>query len=223
MNEGFSIGLGLLDCINPILYTLFFINIIKGLTAKKADEDMIKVLKTGAAMSLTAGYMIAFGKVLVGFNLFSFFLPIPLLYIVDTGFLVTGVTLFLIYKKKTYKTLPSVIKISVPVAFAAAFIFTCISGGANAGAELIAATGAILTYATVAAMAAKEKKRLPMVLALAPIITTALLVPYSMSVNLNEAAPHWVIEAVNIAGLALLYLGSVLLFSKPRSRYTEPK
>jgi len=35
MNEGFSIWLGLMDFLNPIIYTLFFITLVRGLKEKK--------------------------------------------------------------------------------------------------------------------------------------------------------------------------------------------
>jgi hypothetical protein len=49
---------------------------------------------------------------------------------------------------------------------------------------------------------------------IAPIITTAALIPYSASVDLTDPATHWVIEPTNIAGQLFLYIGTLLLFKK---------
>ena len=214
MNEGFSIWLGLMDFLNPIIYTMFFVVLVRGLKAKKADPGMIKVLTAGAIISMAAGYIIALGKTIVGLGLINFTLPVPLFYITDIGFLISGVTLLLIHKKKTYKGLKTWVKIVVPVLFIALSVFVCVSQGANSGAQLTAAIGTFLIYGTMIAMAVKEKNWLAMVLAIAPIITTAALIPYSASVDLTDPATHWVIEPTNIAGQLALWLSAVVLFKK---------
>ncbi len=214
MNEGFSIWLGLMDFLNPIIYTLFFVALLKGLKAKNADPGMLKVLKAGAIISMTAGYIIALGKTLVGLNIIHFTLPVPLFYATDIGFLISGVTLLLIHKKKTYRGLKTWVKIVVPVIFVALSVFVCVSQGANSGAQLTAAIGTFLIYGTMIAMAAKEKNRLAMILAIVPIITTAALIPYSASVDLTDPRTHWVIEPTNILGQLALWLSAVRLFGK---------
>ena len=214
MNEGFSIWLGLMDFLNPIIYTLFFVTLVKGLKAKNADPGMVKVLTAGAVISMAAGYIIALGKTIVGLGLINFTLPVPLFYITDIGFLISGVTLLLIYKKKTYRGLRTWVKIVVPVVFIALSVFVCVSQGANSGAQLTAAIGTFLIYGTMIAMAVREKNWLAMVLAIVPIITTAALIPYSASVDLTDPATHWVIEPTNIAGQLALWLSAVVLFKK---------
>ena len=216
MNEGFSIWLGLMDFLNPIIYTLFFVTLLRGLKARNADPGMIKVLTFGAILSLTAGYIIALGKTIVGLGLIKFTLPVPLFYATDIGFLISGVTMLLIYKNKTYKGLPAWVKIVVPVLFIALSVFVCVSQGANAGAQLTAAIGTFLIYGTMIAFAAREKNWLAMVLAIIPILTTAALIPYSASVDLTDPATHWVIEPTNIAGQLALWLSAVVFFRKKK-------
>ena len=216
MNEGFSIWLGLMDFVNAIIYTLFFVALLRGLRNKGADEGMLKVLKAGAILSLAAGYIIAFGKTLVGLGIINFTLPVPLFYATDIGFLISGVTLLLIHKKKTYKGLRTWVKIVVPVVFIALSVFVCVSQGANSGAQLTAAIGTFLIYGTMIAMAAREKNWLAMVLAIVPVLTTAALIPYSASVDLTDPATHWVIEPTNIAGQLALWLSAVVLFKKAK-------
>ena len=203
-----------MDFLNPIIYTMFFVVLVRGLKAKKADPGMIKVLTAGAIISMAAGYIIALGKTIVGLGLINFTLPVPLFYITDIGFLISGVTLLLIHKKKTYKGLKTWVKIVVPVLFIALSVFVCVSQGANSGAQLTAAIGTFLIYGTMIAMAVKEKNWLAMVLAIVPIITTAALIPYSASVDLTDPATHWVIEPTNIAGQLALWLSAVVLFKK---------
>ncbi|MBQ9911579.1 MAG: hypothetical protein IJM49_00970 [Firmicutes bacterium] len=214
MNEGFSIWLGLMDFLNPIIYTLFFVALVRGLKARNADPGMIKVLTAGAIISMAAGYIIALGKTLVGLGIINFTLPVPLFYTTDIGFLISGVTLLLIYKKKTYKGLKTWVKIVFPVLFIALSVFVCMTQGANSGAQLTAAIGTFLIYGTMIAFCAREKKWLAMILCIAPIITTAALIPYSASVDLTDPATHWVIEPTNIAGQLFLYIGTLLLFKK---------
>lgn len=218
MNEGFSIWLGLMDFLNPIIYTLFFVTLLKGLKARKADAGMIKVLTFGAVLSLAAGYIIALGKTIVGLGLIKFTLPVPLFYATDIGFLISGVTMLLIYKNKTYAGLPLWVKIAVPVLFVALSVFVCVSQGANAGAQLTAAIGTFMIYGTMIAFAVRERNWLAMVLAIIPILTTAALIPYSASVDLTDPATHWVIEPTNIAGQLALWLSAVVLFRKDRDR-----
>ena len=216
MNDGFSIWLGLMDFLNPIIYTLFFVTLLKGLKARNADPGMIKVLTFGAILSLTAGYIIAAGKTIVGLGLIDFTLPVPLFYATDIGFLISGVTMLLIYKNKTYAGLPLWVKIVVPVLFIALSVFVCVSQGANSGAQLTAAIGTFLIYGTMIAFAVREKNWLAMALAIVPIITTAALIPYSASVDLTDPATHWVIEPTNIVGQIALWLSAVVLFKNKK-------
>ena len=175
---------------------------------------MVKVLTAGAIISMAAGYVIAFGKTLVGLGIIHFTLPVPLFYTTDIGFLISGVTLLLIYKNKTYKGLKTWVKIVCPVVFIALSVFVCISQGANSGAQLTAAIGTFLIYGTMIAMAVRAKNWLAMVLAIVPILTTAALIPYSASVDLTDPATHWVIEPTNIAGQLALWLSAILQFKK---------
>ena len=210
--NGFSIWRGLMDFLNPIIYTLFFVTLVKGLRARNADPGMIKVLIAGAILSMAAGFIIAIGKTIVGLGLIDFTLPVPLFYATDIGFLISGVTLLMIHKGQTYAGLPLWVKILVPLAFIALSVFICVKQGANAGAQLTAAIGTFLIYGTMIAMAVKDRNWLAMALAIVPILTTAALIPYSARVDLTDPKTHWVIEPTNIAGQLALWLSAVLLF-----------
>lgn len=211
-NNGFSIWLGLMDFLNPIIYTLFFVTLVKGLRARNADPGMIKVLIAGAIISMAAGFIIALGKTIVGMGLIDFTLPVPLFYTTDIGFLISGVTLLLIHNNQTYAGLPLWVKILVPLAFIALSVFVCVKQGANSGAQLTAAIGTFLIYGTMIAMAVRARNWLAMILAIVPIITTAALIPYSAKVDLTDPKTHWVIEPTNIVGQLALWLSAVVLF-----------
>ena len=88
-NDGFSVPLGLVDYINPILYAITTYTII---------INMREVMKTpfyelfiiGASMSLLFGLIIPTGKLIVGLGIIKFRMPVILVFLVNSGILLSG-------------------------------------------------------------------------------------------------------------------------------------
>lgn len=211
--------LGIMDFLNPIVYTLFFVQLMKGLKEKNTDEGLMKVLKVGAIISLASGYIIATGKTLVGFGLFDFELPVPLFWATGVGFVLSGLALLFIYKKKTFSGIAAWLKILVLVVLAGltvAILFVLDPVKGNSITQGVTAIGTFMLYGTMIAFAARDKNKVALILAIIPILTTAGLIPYSASVDLTDPATHWVIEPTNIAGQVALWLSARSLFKNKK-------
>lgn len=211
--------LGIMDFLNPIVYTLFFVELMKGLKEKNTDEGLMKVLRVGAIISLASGYIIATGKTLVGFGLFDFELPVPLFWATGVGFVLSGLALLFIYKKKTFAGIAMWLKIAVLVILGGltiAIVFVLDAETGNSITQGVTAIGTFVLYGTMIAFAARDKNKLALILAIVPILTTAGLIPYSASVDLTDPATHWVIEPTNIVGQIALWLSARTLFRKKK-------
>lgn len=207
--------LGIMDFLNPIVYTLFFVQLTKGLKEKKTDEGLMKALRVGAIISLASGYIIATGKTLVGFGLFDFELPVPLFWATGVGFVLSGLSLLFIYKRKKFAEIAAWLKVLVLVvllALTVAVVFVLDPAAGNSITQGVTAIGTFILYGTMIAFAARDKNKLALILAIVPILTTAGLIPYSASVDLTDPATHWVIEPTNIAGQVALWLSASCLF-----------
>ena len=86
----FSIPLGLLDYINPIFYSISIITIIRNIYLE-FPYNIIMIL--GAILSIIFGFIIPTGKVIVGMGLIKFRMPVSLVFMVNTGILLSGLML----------------------------------------------------------------------------------------------------------------------------------
>jgi len=216
MNEQlttFSVLLGLTDYVNPIFYTFFFITMMKGLK-EKSNPTMFNIFRVGAIISLVGGYFIPTGKVIVGLGLFDFVMPVPVVHLVNTGFLISGVTLFLMCRNKTYKDLPVVEDILLAVAYVAAFVAICVFSKYNTAAVLTGVVGIVLIYVSMVIMSIRSHKVLPMILAILSFFLTFFLAGVGTKADLYSPAVHWVIELTNIVCQCSLFISAKLLFPK---------
>ena len=94
--NSFSVQLGLLDYANPILYSITIITIM-------CHTPFNILLLIGAIISIFFGLLIPTGKVLVGLKKIKFKMPVSLVFLVNAGILLSGIT-FLKYAidLKTY-------------------------------------------------------------------------------------------------------------------------
>ena len=88
----FSVPLGLLDYVNPILYSITIITIIRN-TGAGMGRPYSTILITGAVISIFFGFIIPTGKVIVGLGLIQFVMPVSLVFCVNTGILMSGLML----------------------------------------------------------------------------------------------------------------------------------
>ncbi len=88
----FSVPLGLFDYVNPILYSITIITIIKNIYYLMDFPYQI-ILLVGAIFSIIVGFIIPTGKVIVGLGLIKFRMPIALVFSVNFGILLSGLML----------------------------------------------------------------------------------------------------------------------------------
>ena len=89
----FSVPLGLLDYVNPVLYTVTMVTVIRN-TYEIMDKPYNTILLIGAIISIFFGLIIPTGKVLVGLGVIKFVMPVSLVFCVNTGILISGLMLF---------------------------------------------------------------------------------------------------------------------------------
>ena len=88
----FSVPLGLLDYVNPILYTVTMVTIIRNLYSEM-ESPFNTILLAGAVISIFFGLVIPTGKVIVGLGIIKFRMPVSLVFCVNTGILISGLML----------------------------------------------------------------------------------------------------------------------------------
>lgn len=211
--SSFSLLLGLTDFVNPIFYTLFFITILKKLK-DTTNKNMYKIFKIGALISLIGGYIIPTGKVIVGLGLIDFVMPVPIVHIVNTGFLISGVTLFLICLNKTYKNLINWIGLVLIIAYIAGFALISIFSKYNTAAVITGVIGIFLIYISMIIMSKRKRKIISMILAIFSFIITIFLAGVGIKADLYSPTVHWIIELTNIICQCSLFLSAKLLFKK---------
>lgn len=137
----FSVPLGLLDYINPILYTITMVTVIRN-TRETMDRPYWILLLIGAVISILAGFVIPTGKVLVGMGKIKFVMPVPLVFCVNAGILLSGLMLFL------HVINPGLILFLVLIGANVSFLWMTYSKGRklNTVAVLTGAAGYLLLY-----------------------------------------------------------------------------
>lgn len=206
----FSLLLGLVDYINPIIYMVTIIIILRDLR-NNADESMYKIFSFGAIISLIGGFLIPLVKTIVGLGIIDFVLPVPVVHIVNTGFLISGVTLFLIVKNKTYKQISLFTKLIVLAIYIVGFIIISVLVKYNTAVILSGVIGILFIYFSVLYKAYKTKKIVSMILVILSLCMTIFLSFVGSKFNLNSPIVHWIIELTNIVCQLCLMLSVKLL------------
>lgn len=91
--NSFSVPLGLLDYVNPILYTVTMITVIRNIGYQMA-YPLGMYMFIGVLISVFFGFIIPTGKVLVGLGIIRFHMPVSLVFCVNSGILISGLLLF---------------------------------------------------------------------------------------------------------------------------------
>lgn len=204
----FSIGLGLLDYINPIFYTVTSITLLVSLLGEMSTPMYI-VYALGVLVSLVFGFTIPTVKVLVGMGRMKFSLPINIVSYVNTGIFVSGLMLL----GYTLKVNP-VVYVAI---IAASFIFLALmlkkSGKINTVAVLIGAIGYLLIYISLITLSVRVGSIISVVLYALAICFYLALVGIGVKGDVMNAKVHWFIEAFNICCQGLV-AASTLILSK---------
>lgn len=200
----FSVPLGLLDYINPIFYTITITTIIRNIYLE-SPYNMIIVI--GAVLSMLFGFVIPTGKVIVGLGLIKFKMPVSLVFLVNTGILISGLMLL----KYTFN-LKYVLFLLIALILLLLFLLYKKSRKINTIAVLTGAVGYLLIYFSLIVLSIRYGLILPTVFYSFAIIIFVMLCCNGIKANLKNPKVHWIIEISNVICQGLVMLGTSILF-----------
>jgi hypothetical protein len=203
----FSVPLGLLDYVNPILYTITMVELFRHWYPRMQPPYGIFFL-IGAGISVFFGLLIPTGKVLVGLNVIKFRMPVSLVFCVNSGILISG--LMLLQSVMTLR--PSVLIFLLLVIIASLAFLYYQSKKINTVAVLTGAAGYLLTYVSLITLSARRNMVFPIVLYALAILLFVMLCGIGIKADLKNPKIHWVIEASNILCQCLVAVGTIIMF-----------
>ena len=203
----FSVPLGLLDYINPILYSITMITIIKNIYPIIGSPYNV-ILLIGAIISIAFGLVIPTGKVIVGLGIIKFRMPVSLVFCVNFGILLSG----LMISKHIMSINLNILFIIIALILLALFLIYKQSKKINTIAVLTGAFGYLLIYISLIIMSAKQRIILPIILYAFAILLFVMLCCIGIKANLKNPKVHWVIEISNVLCQLFVAVGTTLLF-----------
>ena len=203
----FSVPLGLLDYINPIMYTITAYQIYKHMEAAMGQPWHL-VFTIGAALSLIFGFVIPTGKVIVGLGIIKFVMPVSLVFLVNSGIFISGLVLAKTVFAMSVPFIAAIFAVSVVFLI---FVYSK-SKKINTIAVLTGAVGYMLIYVSLITLSIRAGLTLPIILFAAAICLFVMLCGIGIKANLYDPKVHWVIEASNVICQSCVALGTVLLF-----------
>ena len=203
----FTVGLGLFDYINPILYGVTSITIITHLHGAMSTP-LFWLYAVGAVLSLIFGLAIPTVKLIVGLGKMQFKMPVNLVSYVNTGILFSGIALASYVVKME---LPALIAVLLCAAGIIAYLWRK-TGKFNTAAVLIGAVGYLMIYISLIVLSVRAKMVLPIVLYVLAICLFVFLCLVGILSNLKNAKVHWTIEISNVLCQLSVALATVILF-----------
>ena len=190
----FSVPLGLLDYVNPIMYSVTVITVLIYTFSPMGSPYNI-IMLIGAVISVLFGFAIPTGKVLVGLGKIRFVMPVSLVFCVNTGILLSGLMLFRYVMELDLIILAAVAAVII-AALAAIYLKT---RKLNTIAVLTGAFGYLLIYTSLITLSIRSGIVVPIVFyALAILLFDAKLIFTSPG---NSA---WASRSISTAPGALL-------------------
>ncbi len=205
----FSVGLGLLDYLNPIAYSTTSIIILTHVKDIFPKPSFLIYL-AGVVLSMIFGFTIPTVKVLVGLGKFEFKMPVNFVFYVNFGILISGTVL--LYNFMHMKPIALIVMLAAIVLFLA-FIYAK-TKKFNSVAVLTGSAGYILIYISLIAASLAKGMVAPVVLYAVAICLMILLVCIGCFSNLYNARVHWVIEASNATCQTCVVIATFLLFCR---------
>lgn len=205
----FSVPLGLLDYVNPVLYTTTMITIIKNI-GYKMIYPFNHYLFYGVVISAIFGFIIPTGKVLVGLGAIKFSMPVGLVLGTNIGILISGLTLIHYALKMSVQTLGIIIL--VILAFLIFIYFK--TKKFNTVAVLTGAIGYMFIYISLIIMAVRKEMIIPIILYGMAISLFVTLCAIGIKSNLKNPKVHWAIEIMNVLCQLLVCISTFILFSR---------
>ncbi|MBQ6591671.1 MAG: hypothetical protein IJH98_02125, partial [Solobacterium sp.] len=189
----FSVPLGLLDYVNPVLYSITMITIIRSLYPVM-NPPYSRILLAGAVISIFFGLIIPTGKVLVGLGIIRFRMPVSLVFCVNTGILLSGLMMI----TTVLNLQPAVLILLAAVILAALAGIYSRSREINTIAVLTGAAGYLLLYFSLITPSLQKHTALPVVLYALAIVLFVMLCDIGIKADLKNPKVHWVIEISNV-------------------------
>ena len=206
-NDGFSVPLGLVDYINPILYAITTYTIIinmKGVMRTPFYELFI----IGICISLLFGLIIPTGKLIVGLGIIKFRMPVILVFLVNSGILLSGLILFQTITHIKLALFLVIILLSLLILF----IIYLKNKKTNTIAVLIGAIGYLLIYTSLILKSIISNNFIPIIFYIVAISLFIILCIIGIKANLKDYKVHWIIEISNIICQLSVAIGTLLLF-----------
>ena len=206
-NDGFSVPLGLVDYINPILYAITtYIIIINMREVMKTPFYELFII--GAVISLLFGLIIPTGKLIVGLGLIKFRMPVILVFLVNSGIFLSGLILF-----QTITHLKLALFLEIILFFLLLlFIIYLKSKKTNTIAVLIGAIGYLMIYISLIIKSIISNHYIPIICYIVAISLFIMLCMIGIKANLKDSKVHWIIEISNIICQLSVVIGTILLF-----------
>ena len=206
--DSFSVPLGLLDYDNPILYTVTVVTVIRS-TYAAMGAPYNRLMLIGAAVSVFFGLIIPTGKVLVGLGISDFVMPVSLVFSVNAGILVFGLTL-LRYVMGLGNFVWFILLAAIVALLMALYRKT---KKLNTIAVLTGAAGYLLTYISLITLSVRTGVVLPIILYAMAIALFVFLCGVGIKADLYNPKVHWVIEVSNVVCQLLVAVATVILFA----------
>ena len=200
--------LGLLDYVNPILYTVTVVTVIRN-TYAAMGAPYNRLMLIGAAVSVFFGLIIPTGKVLVGLGIIDFVMPVSLVFSVNAGLLVFGLTL-----RRYVMGLSNFVWFILLAAIVTALISLYRkTKKLNTVAVLTGAAGYLLTYISLITLSVRTGVVLPIILYAMAIALFVFLCGVGIKADLYNPKVHWVIEISNVVCQLLVAVATVILLA----------
>ncbi len=205
----FSVALGLFDYINPIFYGVTVITILVKFLGVMSTPAYI-LFAAGAVISLIFGLSIPTVKLIVGLGKMQFKMPINLVSFVNTGILLSGISLI----SHVVGVQPPAMAIVLLCAAALIGFLWRKTGKFNTVAVLIGAVGYLMLYTSLITLSVRSGVVLPVVLYALAICLFVFLCLIGILSNLKNAKVHWAIEISNVVCQFSVALATVILLCR---------
>lgn len=204
----FSISLGLLDYVNPILYCISTITLIINISKIMILPWSIFYI-IGSVISIVFGFCIPTIKVLIGMNKIKFKLPVAFVFMVNTGLFISGTALIKSVLNINLYILLLYVLLSIIFLI---FIYKQTKKFNNV-AVLIGFIGYLSIYISLFALSISINVISSIILFAIAIILFIILILIGLKANLKNAKIHWIIESLNIICQLCVALGIIFIFN----------
>jgi hypothetical protein len=174
----------------------------------KVIETPYIILFIGAVISIIFGFVIPTVKVLIGLKKVKFKMPVNLVFIVNSGILLSG--LMLLRYVFGIQLLLLLILFLVIGLLSIIYIKT---KKFNTVAVLTGAFGYLMIYVSLITLSIRYHLVLPIIMYAIAILLFLFLCFVGIKANLKKPKVHWIIESCNILCQLLVAIGTIILFN----------